>query len=65
MFQLGMMLLPHSVARQNADATVTLQPGTPEFQAAFDRITDDPNILTGSKFLDNTKMYVAEGNYNF
>lgn len=55
----------HAGARVAADATVTLQPGTPEFQAAFNTIINDPDISTGSKFLDNTKMYVGEGNYNF
>jgi len=55
----------HAGSRQAADAMVTLKPGTPEFQAAFNRVTSDPNVLTGAKFLDNTKLYHAEGNYNF
>lgn len=55
----------HAGARVFADQTVTLQPGTPEFQELFNKIITDPDIATGSKFLDNTKMYVAEGNYNF
>jgi len=55
----------HASARQYADATVTLKPGSPEFEAALNRITADPNVLTGSKFLDNTKLYHADGNYNF
>ena len=55
----------HAGARAFADATVTPQPGTPEFKALFDQVTTDPDISTGSKFLDDTKMYVAEGNYNF
>jgi len=52
-------------ARQFADATLTPQPGSPAFVSLFNKITSDPSILTGSKFLDNTKMYVGEGNYNF
>ena len=55
----------HAGARQFADANVTLQPGTPEFQALFNQVTGDPDISTGSKFLDDTKMYHTEGNYNF
>ena len=55
----------HANARQTADAAYTPQPGTPEFEALFNKVTSDPDISTGSKFLDNTKMYVAEGNYNF
>ena len=55
----------HAGARAFADQTVTPQPGTPEFTALFNQITTDPDIATGSKFLDNTKMYIGEGNYNF
>ncbi len=55
----------HAGARQFADTNITPQPGTPEFQTLFNQVTSDPNIATGSKFLDNTKMYHAEGNYNF
>ncbi|MFT4683611.1 MAG: iron complex outermembrane receptor protein [Flavobacteriales bacterium] len=55
----------HVIARQNADATVTMKPGTAEFQAAFDAISTDPDVLTGSKFLDQTKLYHIDGNYNF
>jgi len=55
----------HAGARQFADATVTPQPGTAAFQTLFDQVTSDPDIATGSKFLDLTKLYHAEGNYNF
>ena len=55
----------HAGARGFADQTLTPQPGTPEFTALFNQITADPDITTGSKFLDNTKMYIGEGNYNF
>ena len=55
----------HAGARQFADQTVTIQPGTPEFVALFNKVTSDPDVATGSKFLDNSKMNVAEGNYNF
>ena len=54
----------HAQARIGADA-ITPQPGTPEFIALFNKVTNDPDISTGSKFLDNTKAYVGEGNYNF
>ncbi len=54
----------HAAARAQAD-TGRLIPGTPEFQAAFDRVTTDPSLLTGSKFQDNSKIYHADYNYNF
>ena len=54
----------HAVARQTAE-TGRLVPGTPEFIAEFDKITADPDLITGSKFQDQTKLYHANGNYNF
>ena len=53
----------HQVARAVAD-TGRFVPGTSEFQEAFDRITTDPDLVTGSKFQDNTKLYHADANYN-
>ena len=55
----------HAGARQFADANVTLQPGTLAFNQRFKQVTNDPNIATGAKFLDDTKLYHTEGNYNF
>ena len=54
----------HALARQTAE-TGRLLPGTAGFQAAFDRITTDPDLVTGSKFQDNTKLYHADANMNF
>ncbi len=54
----------HAAARQAAD-TGRFQPGTPEFQSAFNAVTADGDLLTGSKFIDNTKFRHADGNYNF
>jgi len=59
-------LLPaqaHALARQTAE-TGRLIPGTPGYQAAFDKVTDDPNLVTGSRFQDNTKLYHTDANYN-
>jgi len=53
----------HQVARAVAD-TGRLVPGTPGFQTAFDKITTDPDLITGSKFQDNTKLYHADANLN-
>ncbi|HFS67912.1 MAG TPA: TonB-dependent receptor, partial [Flavobacteriia bacterium] len=56
----------HAAARSAANAAYPLlQPGTPEFQAQFDAITNNPDVSQGSKFIDKTSMNVAEGNYNF
>lgn len=53
----------HAAARAVADQG-RLIPGTPGFQAAFDKITNDPSLETGSKFQDNTKLYHVDANYN-
>lgn len=54
----------HVLARQTAD-TGRYEPGSPEFQNAFNRIIQDPDFATGSKFQDNSKIYHADANYNF
>ena len=54
----------HAAARTQAD-TGRFLPGTPEFQAAFNRSVNDPDLTTGSKFQDNSKIYHADANYNF
>ncbi|WP_431156877.1 TonB-dependent receptor domain-containing protein [Winogradskyella poriferorum] len=54
----------HIAARQVAD-TGRYLPGTPEFQAAFNRSVNDPDLSTGSKFQDNSKIYHGDWNYNF
>ena len=40
-------------------------PGSPEFQGAFNKSINDPDLTTGSKFQDASKYYHADGNYNF
>ena len=57
--------LLHSGARQYADATVTLQPGTAQFKKELGEVIIDPDFLTGAKFKDNTKLYHVDANYNF
>jgi outer membrane receptor protein involved in Fe transport len=52
-----------AAARAAAD-TGRFEPGTPEFQNAFNAVTSDGDLLTGSKFIDNTKFRHVNGNYN-
>jgi outer membrane receptor protein involved in Fe transport len=44
---------------------VRFVPGTAAFKQSFDKITSDPNLGTGSKFVDGTKIYHSDANYNF
>jgi outer membrane receptor protein involved in Fe transport len=54
----------HAAARAQAESGRYL-PGSPEYQAAFDRSINDPNLETGSKFQDASKYYHSDANYNF
>lgn len=54
----------HAAARQVAD-TGRLIPGTADFQRVFDQVTNDPDLTTGSRFQDNSKIYHSDVNYNF
>lgn len=53
----------HDAARAFADRN-RAKPGTAEFKRLFDEVTSDPDLLTGSKFRDNTSYYHADGNLN-
>ena len=55
----------HANARIAANDAYNLLPGTTRFKNEFNRVTNEPDVSKGSKFIDETKMYVAEGNYNF
>ena len=54
----------HSRARSTAD-TGRLIPGTEAFKNAFNQVINDPSVLTGSKLVDNSKIYHSDVNYNF
>lgn len=54
----------HAAARNVAE-TGRLIPGTDAFNAAFKAVTSDPDVLTGSKLVDNSYMYHSDANYNF
>jgi outer membrane receptor protein involved in Fe transport len=54
----------HAIARTTAD-TGRFLPGSPEFASALATVTADPDLVTGSKFKDQSKLYHADANYNF
>ena len=53
----------HGLARQVAQ-TGALVPGTSEFKTALNNVNSDPDLATGAKFQDETKIYHADANYN-
>ncbi len=54
----------HIAARVKADNN-RLNPGTEGFNAAFKKVTEDPDVLTGSRLQDNSRIYHSDANYNF
>lgn len=54
----------HQASRQYADRN-RYAPGSPEFQAALASIIQDADFTKGAKFVDRSKIYHADGNYNF
>ncbi|KIA86831.1 TonB-dependent receptor domain-containing protein [Flavobacterium sp. AED] len=54
----------HIAARATAD-TGRFLPGSPEFKNAFNQVIADPSVLSGSKLVDNSKIYHSDANYNF
>ena len=55
----------HQLARQVAQIGA-LEPGTQAFKDAFNKVISNPDIASGgAKFVDDTKIYHVEANYNF
>ncbi|WP_140486343.1 TonB-dependent receptor domain-containing protein [Flavobacterium sp. GSA192] len=54
----------HAFARAAAE-TGRLIPGTAAFNNAFNEVISNPDVLSGSKLVDNSKIYHADANYNF
>ena len=54
----------HNIARAVAE-TGRYEPGSPQFKEAFQETINDPNLSTGSKFQDQSKIYHGDVNYNF
>lgn len=56
--------IAHQNARNTAD-TGRLIPGTDAFKTAFNQVTSEASVLTGSKLVDNSRIYHSDVNYNF
>ncbi len=54
----------HAYARAQADVG-RLMPGTSAFKSAFNSVIAEPDVLSGSKLVDNSKIYHSDANYNF
>ncbi|MCX8482114.1 MAG: TonB-dependent receptor [Crocinitomicaceae bacterium] len=57
-----------AVAHQNARNAADIgryQPGSDEFKTAFNQVTSEASVLSGSKLVDNSRIYHSDVNYNF
>jgi len=54
----------NDAARAAADSG-RLIPGTDAFKEAYNKVIADPDVLTGSKLVDNSRIYHSDANYNF
>jgi outer membrane cobalamin receptor len=54
----------HIAARNVAD-TGRFLPGSTEFKKAFNEVTNEASVLSGSKLVDNSRIYHSDANYNF
>ena len=62
----GLGLIPNiDLKDPSAPRGTRLLPGTPEFKAAFNKVTNEANVLSGSKLVDNSRIYHSDANYNF
>ena len=60
----GNSFASNAFARSIAD-TGRLLPGSAGFQSAYNQVIADPSVLTGSKLVDNSRIYHSDANYNF
>jgi outer membrane receptor for ferrienterochelin and colicin len=62
----GAVLTPYvDPANPNAPNGPRFLPGSPQFKNAFNTVIAEPSVLTGSKLVDNSKIYHSDANYNF
>ncbi|MBC5837418.1 TonB-dependent receptor domain-containing protein [Flavobacterium muglaense] len=59
----GLVLTPN--VNGNEPRGTRLMPGTQAFKNAFNKVIAGENVLTGSKLVDNSRIYHSDANYNF
>jgi outer membrane cobalamin receptor len=60
----GNSVASHAFARSQADKE-RFAPGSDKFKTAFDQVTNEASVLSGSKLVDNSRIYHSDANYNF
>jgi outer membrane cobalamin receptor len=57
----GLGLTPANTGGANG---IRQEAGSPLFKAAFDKVTAEADVLSGSKLVDNSRIYHSDANYN-
>ena len=52
-------------ANPSAPRSPRFEPGSPEFNNALKTVTANPDLTQGAKFIDHSKLYHSDVNYNF
>ncbi|MFC6877646.1 TonB-dependent receptor [Flavobacterium myungsuense] len=58
-------IVPAGIALPAATGSARFLPGTPEFKKAFNEVIANPDVLTGSRLQDNSRIWHSDANYNF
>lgn len=58
-------IIPADVPLAPLTGNTRFLPGSPEFNNALATVTADPDLTRGAKFIDRSRIYHTEGNYNF
>lgn len=62
----GLPLTPYiDPANPTAPTSPRFEPGSPEFNNALATVIQNPDLTSGAKFIDESKLYHADVNYNF
>jgi outer membrane cobalamin receptor len=62
----GLGLVPNIDSdNPNAPRGTRFIPGTQAFRNAFNQVISNPDVLSGSKLVDNSRIYHSDANYNF
>ena len=60
----GNIVASHAFARSKAENGRFL-PGSSAFKTAFNQVTSEASVLSGSRLVDNSRIYHSDVNYNF
>ncbi|MDO3693729.1 TonB-dependent receptor plug domain-containing protein [Wenyingzhuangia sp. chi5] len=61
----GIPAAAHAAARNQADTSLRLDPNSSAFKTLFNSVIKNPDLTQGAKFVDSSRLYHTDINYNF